>query len=878
MFKVALSSILILSVSSFSFADLDRDTVCRSYSPAISKSECRALVDFYNATGGDNWKNNSGWGSSNISSWFGLELYQYGSVHHVASISLGGNNLDGEMPDVLSAWPELDRLILHDNKLSGELPASFYSATKIQHVNLSGNKLKGSLSRNISRLRNLLYLTLGSNEFSGSIPKEVFELPNAEAIWLSDNDFSGSLGAVTKISSSIRSLSLRDNKLSGKLPMSLFLSRDLEDLYLSNNYFSGEIPRQIGQAVSLKVFEAGRNRLSGIIPNEIGLIRNLEYLNLSENSLSGILPSELSKARVLERLDLSKNNFQGPLPESYGDLSFLEFLSLHSNRLTGSLPVSWKNLSSLSYLTLSENFLSGELLLESIPDGNLLSLSLRDNRLSGHFPMEILGEDKISDVDIRNNFFSNDFDTTKPAQGPLFQYQTRPPSKMLGFDAVQYTVNSNDEAAYIALPSADGHGGVVFPVSMNGRRLEKVSGCEGIKKGGAYVLPVGASACEVSLEFVDCELGDGSCRVPVETSEGVRLFAIESPVKEKVLSGVSQLRGWNYDREYVDYLAIDYNLNKEQRMKLVIDGDISLDVAAYQYRGDVISGLGVNKTSDFIGHLGWDVLLNSALLSNGKHVASLVSVTGAVLDEVEFTVFNPELESGNAGFINQNFPDAWVEDFPFDGSSVKLSFNISEQRFSIVDQEINGASTRGDQNFFTDDGLVHETVRKYKGLPGIHIEYPSSSAPLTGVASIRGWDVEASGETGRTNFGYEFRIDNNVQLFPKADDRPDIKSALDIYYSNSGRSSLIYSGLLKNGFHRLRYQRNSGSLRLLAEVIFESFSPLNENGDQQYITGVEKSLRYSDFPFSGSDVELSFDQASQSFVVSKQWVNGVKVN
>jgi len=877
-FKVALSFILILSVSSFSFADLDRDTVCRSYSPAISKSECRALVDFYNATGGDNWKNNSGWGSSNISSWFGLELYQYGSTHHVASISLGDNNLNGEIPDVLAAWPELDRLVLHNNKLSGELPPSLYNATKIQTITLPGNNLEGSLSSNISRLKKLFSLTLDSNGFTGAIPEELFELPNIETIWLSGNEFSGNLELVTKISSSIRSLSLRDNKLSGKLPVSLLSSRSLESLNVSNNYFNGEIPRQIGQAISLKIFEASRNRLSGKIPNEIGLIRKLEFLNLSENNLSGVLPSELSKVRVLERLDLSKNNFQGPLPESYGDLSFLEFLNLHGNRLTGSLPISWKNLSSLSYLTLSENFLSGELSLESIPNGNLLSLSLRDNRLSGHFPMEILGEDKMSDVDIRNNFFSNDFDATKPAQGPLFQYQTKPPRRMLGFDAVQYTVNSNDEAAYIALPSAAGHGGVVFPFSMNGRKLEKISGCEGIKKGLAYVLPVGASACEVSLEFVDCELGDGSCRVPVETSEGVRLFAIESPVKEKVLSGVSQLRGWNYDREYVDYLAIDYNLNKEQRMKLVIDGDISLDVAAYQYRGDVISGLGVNKTSDFIDHLGWDVLLNSALLGNGKHVASLVSVTGAVLDEVEFTVFNPELESGHTGFINQKFQDVWVEDFPFIGSNVKLSFNISEQRFSIVDQEVNGASTRGDQNFFTDDGLVHETVRKYKGLPGIHIEYPSSSSPLTGVASIRGWDVEASGETGRTNFGYEFRIDNNVQLFPKADDRPDIKSALDTYYSNSGRSSLIYSGLLKNGFHRLRYQRNSGPLRLLSEVVFESFSPLNENGEQQYITGVEKSLRYTNFPFAGSDVELSFDQASQSFVVSKQWVNGVEVN
>ncbi|MCV6622139.1 MAG: hypothetical protein OIF51_10365 [Cellvibrionaceae bacterium] len=878
MFKVALSFILILSVSSISYADLDREAVCVSYTPAISKPECRALVDFYNATGGDNWKNNSGWGSSNIGSWFGLEFDQYGSGYRVAGIRLGDNNLKGEIPDVLGSWPELQRLILHNNKLKGELPPSLYSASKIQHIILHDNDLRGSLSRNISRLSSLFYLSLDSNGFSGSIPKEIFEPPRVETIWLSGNQFSGDLDAIANISSSIRSLAFRDNKLSGKLPISLFLSKNLESLNVSNNYFSGEIPRQIGQATSLRMFEASRNRLSGSIPNEIGLIQNLEHLNLSENSLSGKLPPDLSKVRVLERVDLSRNNFHGPLPESYGDLSFLEFLNLGSNKLTGSLPVSWKSLSSLAYLILSDNFLSGELLLESIPNGSLLSLSLRDNRLSGHFPMEILGADTISDVDIRNNLFSNNFDTTKPAQGPLFQYQTKPPSKMLGFDTVQYTVNSNDEAAYIALPSASTHGGVIFPFSMDGRKLEEISGCEGTKKGAAYVLPVGVSACEVSLNFTDCKLGDGSCRVPAETSEGINLFVIENPAKERVLSGISQLRGWNYDREYVDYLAIDYSLNKEQRMKLVIDGDIALDVATYQYRPDVLSALGVDRTSDFISHLGWDVLVNSASLSNGKHVASLVSVTGAVLDEVEFTVFNPELESGKTEFINQDFPDIWVEDFPFDGSNVKLDFNIAEQRFSMVDQEINGVSSRGSKNFFSDDGLIHETIKIYNGLPGIHIEYPSSSSPLTGVASVRGWDVESPGETGRTNIGYEFLIDDNVKFYPKSDDRSDIKSALGTYHLNAGRSFLIYSGLLKNGFHRLRYQKSPGPLRILAEVVFESFSPLNENGEQQYIIGAEKSLRYSDFPFSGSDVELSFDQASQSFVVSKQWVNGVEVN
>jgi hypothetical protein len=58
----------------------------------IPPAECSALKDIYENTGGSNWTNKTGWGTSaSACSWHGVTC----TSGHVTSISLGNNNLTG---------------------------------------------------------------------------------------------------------------------------------------------------------------------------------------------------------------------------------------------------------------------------------------------------------------------------------------------------------------------------------------------------------------------------------------------------------------------------------------------------------------------------------------------------------------------------------------------------------------------------------------------------------------------------------------------------------------------------------------------------------------------------------------------------------------
>ena len=85
------------------------------------EKDSMALVALYNETGGDNWKNNRDWlTSDNLESWFGVTLEN----GRVARISLSDNNLRGTLPSELSDLTELTKLSIGSNFLTGAIPSS----------------------------------------------------------------------------------------------------------------------------------------------------------------------------------------------------------------------------------------------------------------------------------------------------------------------------------------------------------------------------------------------------------------------------------------------------------------------------------------------------------------------------------------------------------------------------------------------------------------------------------------------------------------------------------------------------------------------------------------------------------------------------------
>ena len=91
---------------------------------AIAVEQDRAvLIALYEATGGDNWENNTNWliSTSPLGQWYGVTTDDAGRV---ASLYLADNQLTGEIPQALGQLNNLQHLNLTDNQLTGCIPSA----------------------------------------------------------------------------------------------------------------------------------------------------------------------------------------------------------------------------------------------------------------------------------------------------------------------------------------------------------------------------------------------------------------------------------------------------------------------------------------------------------------------------------------------------------------------------------------------------------------------------------------------------------------------------------------------------------------------------------------------------------------------------------
>ena len=179
--------------------------------PAASGSaetDREALVALYNATNGENWRNNDNWMSdAPLGEWRGVTTNDDGRV---TDLRRGGNELSGEIPPELGSLSNLEELYLKGNGLSGEIPPELGSLSNVWYLSLGVNELSGEIPAELGSLSNLKLLGLYKNELSGKIPPELGSLSNLTHLHLSDNALSGcvpgSLEGQLNISSSLGNL------------------------------------------------------------------------------------------------------------------------------------------------------------------------------------------------------------------------------------------------------------------------------------------------------------------------------------------------------------------------------------------------------------------------------------------------------------------------------------------------------------------------------------------------------------------------------------------------------------------------------------------------------------------------------------------------
>ena len=198
-------------------------------------SDHDVLVALYFATGGWNWQESDNWLTQvPLEEWYGVGT---DSAGRVTDLSLGGNELAGEIPRELGGLTNLRDLYLSGNQLTGEIPRELGGLTNLRVLYLGGNQLTGEIPPELGGLGGLESLSLWANELAGEIPRELGGLTNLQV------------------------LSLGDNQLTGEIPRELGGLTNLRVLYLGDNQLTGEIPRELGGLTNLREAVPQRQRV-----------------------------------------------------------------------------------------------------------------------------------------------------------------------------------------------------------------------------------------------------------------------------------------------------------------------------------------------------------------------------------------------------------------------------------------------------------------------------------------------------------------------------------------------------------------------------------------------------------------------------------------
>ena len=297
-----------------------------------------ALVTFYYATNGNNWRENADWLSYSVHecNWYSQSSLQF-------QPELRGIGVCDSLSNFTQSNDTLNHLWLDDNELDGELPLEmFYYLTSLESFSLNWNAVNQTAYEE--------WIKAGENPdefwetskrtFTRPLPTQIALLQNLQKLHIVGNGCcQGSIPSEIAVLS-LKTIDIGTNYIGGNLPSELGKLKALQHLDLSRNGLTGTLPSELVQLQALQHLDLSYNhRLKGTLASDLGKLQALQHLDLSYNRLKGTLPSDLGKLQALQQLDLSNNYYlTGSLPSELGQLETLQHLDLSSNYLTGTLP------------------------------------------------------------------------------------------------------------------------------------------------------------------------------------------------------------------------------------------------------------------------------------------------------------------------------------------------------------------------------------------------------------------------------------------------------------------------------------------------------------------------------------------------------------
>ena len=406
--------------------------------------EQTALLNFYEKTNGDYWKESKNWGNISVShcQWHGVVCdslsghvialslknngvsgtwnESFGRLTRIMGLCLQWNNIKAVLADILSTLhgPYLISLSISYNKIDGVITwNNIYEFQELQELDLSGNsQLRGELHTQMQRLKKLQVLELGETGVTGAIPE--------------------SFAALTKLSSiDFTSLKLRGN-------LTLFLSMPrLTYLCLSGNEIHGHIPIKINTSLpNLRVLNLGYNNLEGAIPDSIGFLAHLKYLNLAGNVLIGFVPSSVRFLTKLDTFIISRTDLIGFSEGTYFNSSnFVHFFAYRSKKFNCSfqrlMQVLHRTKSSLRKVNMDSSQLHGHLTSEIFSFTQLASFDFTYCKLTGKLPEPVTGikrVQRLNKIVLRGNYLTGSIPSSYSRLQTLYVLDLRDIEQMHG--------------------------------------------------------------------------------------------------------------------------------------------------------------------------------------------------------------------------------------------------------------------------------------------------------------------------------------------------------------------------------------------------------------------------------------------------------------